>query len=190
MASAVPPLALFRGFAQRRARNPRPSTSLLRWPSAVFKTWMLATGASMTNWNDVVAMGSRLVACPGMTGVAPALTAQWRRRFRRSPSFRDLAKRRARNAEAQYMNARLPVMVGLVPTIHVFASLNGRRVQDMDARHKGEHDDLERRRGDGVETRSLPRNDGCGSGAHRSMASAVPPLALFRGFAQRRARNP
>jgi len=29
----------------------RPSTSLLRWPSAVFKTWMLATRASMTNWH-------------------------------------------------------------------------------------------------------------------------------------------
>ena len=29
-------------------------------------------------------------------------------------------------------------MVGLVPTIHVLASLTG--VQDVDARHKGEHD--------------------------------------------------
>jgi hypothetical protein len=31
-------------------------------------------------------------------------------------------------------------MVGLVPTIHVFASLIEGGVQDMDARHKGEHD--------------------------------------------------
>jgi hypothetical protein len=31
-------------------------------------------------------------------------------------------------------------MVGLVPTIHVFASLTARGVQDVDARHKGEHD--------------------------------------------------
>jgi len=31
-------------------------------------------------------------------------------------------------------------MVGLVPTIHVFASLIPRSAQDMDARPKGEHD--------------------------------------------------
>jgi hypothetical protein len=31
-------------------------------------------------------------------------------------------------------------MVGLVPTIHVFASLIACGVQDVDARHKGEHD--------------------------------------------------
>jgi hypothetical protein len=31
-------------------------------------------------------------------------------------------------------------MVGLVPTIHVFASLVIGDVQDVDARHKGEHD--------------------------------------------------
>jgi hypothetical protein len=31
-------------------------------------------------------------------------------------------------------------MVGLVPTIHVFASLIECGVQDVDARHKGEHD--------------------------------------------------
>ena len=31
-------------------------------------------------------------------------------------------------------------MVGLVPTIHVFASLIERGVQDVDARHEGEHD--------------------------------------------------
>jgi hypothetical protein len=31
-------------------------------------------------------------------------------------------------------------MVGLVPTIHVFASLIERGVQDVDACHKGEHD--------------------------------------------------
>jgi len=31
-------------------------------------------------------------------------------------------------------------MVGLVPTIHVLASLTECGVQDVDARHKGEHD--------------------------------------------------
>ena len=31
-------------------------------------------------------------------------------------------------------------MVGLVPTIHVFASLIACGAQDVDARHKGEHD--------------------------------------------------
>jgi hypothetical protein len=31
-------------------------------------------------------------------------------------------------------------MVGLVPTIHVFASLIAYDGQDVDARHKGEHD--------------------------------------------------
>ena len=31
-------------------------------------------------------------------------------------------------------------MVGLVPTIHVFASISEGGVQDVDARHKGEHD--------------------------------------------------
>jgi hypothetical protein len=31
-------------------------------------------------------------------------------------------------------------MVGLVPTIHVFASLIERGVQGVDASHKGEHD--------------------------------------------------
>ncbi len=31
-------------------------------------------------------------------------------------------------------------MVGLVPTIHVFASLIACGVQDVDSRHKGEHD--------------------------------------------------
>jgi hypothetical protein len=30
-------------------------------------------------------------------------------------------------------------MVGLVPTIHVFSGESG--VQDVDARHKGEHDE-------------------------------------------------
>ena len=38
------------------------------------------------------------------------------------------------------MNTALTVMVGLVPTIHVFAPLITRSVQDVDARHKGEHD--------------------------------------------------
>jgi hypothetical protein len=32
-------------------------------------------------------------------------------------------------------------MVGLVPTIHVFIRRVG--VQDVDARHKGEHDELD-----------------------------------------------
>ena len=41
------------------------------------------------------------------------------------------------------MNTALPVMVGLVPTIHVFTSLIADAVQDVDARHKGEHDELE-----------------------------------------------
>jgi hypothetical protein len=36
-------------------------------------------------------------------------------------------------------------MVGLVPTIHVFASQIACGVQDVDARHKGEHDELEQR---------------------------------------------
>ncbi len=36
-------------------------------------------------------------------------------------------------------------MVGLVPTIHVFTSLIACGVQDVDARHKGEHDELEKR---------------------------------------------
>ncbi len=36
---------------------------------AVFKTWMLATRASMTNWSSVAFMGSRLgpAGRPGMT---------------------------------------------------------------------------------------------------------------------------
>jgi hypothetical protein len=34
-------------------------------------------------------------------------------------------------------------MVGLVPTIHVFASSIMSGVQDVDARHRGEHDELE-----------------------------------------------
>jgi hypothetical protein len=34
-------------------------------------------------------------------------------------------------------------MVGLVPTIHVFSSLTAYGVEDVDARHKGEHDELE-----------------------------------------------
>jgi hypothetical protein len=38
-------------------------------------------------------------------------------------------------------------MVGLVPTIHVFASLIERGVQDVDARHKGEHDGVARTSG-------------------------------------------
>ncbi|WP_157089531.1 hypothetical protein [Bosea sp. WAO] len=41
------------------------------------------------------------------------------------------------------MNTVLSVMAGLVPTIHVFASLIPCGVQDVDARHKGEHDELE-----------------------------------------------
>ena len=43
------------------------------------------------------------------------------------------------------MNTTLSVMVGLVPTIHAFA---GREpFKYADARHKGEHDELEQRRG-------------------------------------------
>ena len=41
------------------------------------------------------------------------------------------------------LRTRLPVVVGLVPTIHVFTSLVEGGVQDVDARHKGEHDELE-----------------------------------------------
>jgi len=58
----------------------------------------------------------------------------------------------ARNSDGRLSKAaphaserRLFVMVGLVPTIHVFASLIERSVQDVDARHKGEHDELEQR---------------------------------------------
>jgi hypothetical protein len=35
-------------------------------------------------------------------------------------------------------------MGGLVPTIHAFALLIERGVQDVDARHKGEHDEPSR----------------------------------------------
>ena len=41
------------------------------------------------------------------------------------------------------MNTASVVMVGLVPTIHVFTSVIEGGVQDVDARHKGEHDELE-----------------------------------------------
>jgi hypothetical protein len=39
------------------------------------------------------------------------------------------------------MNTTLVVMVGLVPASHVFVPAGA--VQDVDARHKGEHDELE-----------------------------------------------
>ena len=60
------------------------------------------------------------------------------------------------------MDTVLSVMVGLVPTNHVFASPIACGVQDADARHKGEHDELERCRGHGFRARrfALPRNDG------------------------------
>ena len=38
---------------------------------------------------------------------------------------------------------RLPVVVGLVPTIRVFTSLVEGGIKDVDARHKGEHNELE-----------------------------------------------
>jgi hypothetical protein len=50
-------------------------------------------------------------------------------------------------------------MVGLVPTIHVFASLIKLGVQDVDARHKGEHEALENRRGHGFRF-AVPRRPG------------------------------
>jgi len=50
-----------------------------------------------------------------------------------------------RNCTAWPYDARAFVMVGLVPTTHAFASLIACGVQDVDARHKGEHDELERR---------------------------------------------
>ena len=40
------------------------------------------------------------------------------------------------------MNTTIFVMVGLVPTIHVFAPFIACGVQDVDARPKGEHDGL------------------------------------------------
>ena len=49
----------------------------------------------------------------------------------------------AEGLNPESMNTALTVMVGLVPTIHVFTSLIEGGVQDVDARHKGEHDELE-----------------------------------------------
>jgi hypothetical protein len=45
-------------------------------------------------------------------------------------------------------------MVGLVPTVHVFTSLGEGSVQDVDARHKGEHDGLEMGGGEQTQPRS------------------------------------
>jgi hypothetical protein len=58
------------------------------------------------------------------------------------------------------MNTPFAVMVGLVPAIHVF--IQGCGVQDVDARHKGEHDELDQRRVHGFRAQAcgLPRNDG------------------------------
>ncbi|RXT54457.1 hypothetical protein B6S44_12480 [Bosea sp. Tri-44] len=42
-------------------------------------------------------------------------------------------------------------MVGLVPINHVFTSLIERRAQDVDARHKGEHD------GDSARSETAPQ---------------------------------
>jgi hypothetical protein len=44
---------------------------------------------------------------------------------------------------SETLRTRLPVVVGFVPAIHVFTSLVEGAVQDVDARHKGEHDELE-----------------------------------------------
>ncbi|CAN7396243.1 hypothetical protein [Bosea sp. LjRoot237] len=57
------------------------------------------------------------------------------------------------------MNTGLSVMVGLVPAI-TFPLVEG-RVQDVDARHKGEHDELEQRCVHGFRAQAfgLPRND-------------------------------
>jgi hypothetical protein len=59
------------------------------------------------------------------------------------------------------MNTGLSVMVGLLPTIQAFASLIGHGVQDVDARHKGEHDELEDGRVHGFRALrcAKPRND-------------------------------
>jgi hypothetical protein len=51
------------------------------------------------------------------------------------------------------MNTALSVMVGLVPTIHVFAPPIAHSVQDVDARHKGAHDELDNRRVRGFQVR-------------------------------------
>jgi len=129
-----------------------PDHPRLHSSSAVFKTWMLATRASMTIWINVVAMGSRLrpSACPGMPTVVPALT----RLSGASKSPETGETPAARHGRACPDHPRL-------------ASLNGRRVQDMDARHKGEHDELERRRGRGFQAHSLPGSDDVGLAAPR-----------------------
>jgi hypothetical protein len=49
-------------------------------------------------------------------------------------------------------------MVGLVPTIHVFASLIECGVQDVDARHKGEHDGSWRLLPNGPRPATCPAN--------------------------------
>jgi len=57
-------------------------------------------------------------------------------------------------------NTGLSVMVGLVPTIHALSSLIGHG-EDVDARHNGEHDELEQRRIRGFRALrcAKPRND-------------------------------
>ena len=59
-----------------------------------------------------------------------------------------------RNCTAREQGSRFLVMVGLVPTIHVFASLIESSIQDVDARHKGEHDELEMCGGEQAQPRS------------------------------------
>ncbi len=73
------------------------------------------------------------------------------------------------------MNTALSVMVGLVPTIHVFTSLVEHGGQDVDARHKGEHDELERRRGHGFRARRFapPRKDSGGSAQQQAVVGEL-----------------
>ena len=56
------------------------------------------------------------------------------------------------------MNTTSLVMVGLVPTIHVFSTLTTCGVQNVDARHKSEHHGWSRVvfMGSGVSLREIP----------------------------------
>jgi hypothetical protein len=67
----------------------------------------------------------------------------------------------AKGLSPEPMNTALSVMVGLVPTIHVFTSSMLCGVQDVDARHKGEYDGPEQRHGHGFRALrcAKPRND-------------------------------
>lgn len=78
------------------------------------------------------------------------------------------------------MNTTSLVMVGLVPTIHVFSTLTTCGVQNVDARRKGEHDELEPRRGHGFRAFrcAKSRNDGWRYRSSRqSPADLNPPSA-------------